>query len=148
LVYDNPPPPKVLLGPPSGPLPVIAPQTMQSVDYHITPQKDNAFAVTLDKSTFTVSSQYSTPEGKWVSGSNQYFSVKRDIQKRGEWMVVRDTFTNLTDENLPLMHRNQVEIKPDKVWLGGLSPNGVVGTSNKTSNPTVFAVQENRGIGM
>jgi hypothetical protein len=148
LVYDNPPPPKVLLGPPSGAIPMIAPQAVKPVNYEIAQQSDNAFAVKFDKSTFNVSSQYSTPAGKWETGSNKYFSAKRDIQKQGEWIVVRDTFTNLTNENLPLMHRDQVNIKPDKVWLGGLSPSGVVGTSNKTSNPTVFAVQAKTGIGL
>lgn len=148
LIYDNPPPPKVLSGPPSGYLPTIAPQAVKPVNYEITQQSGSAFAVQLGKSTFNVSSQYSTPAGKWETGSNKYFSINRQFEKKGEWIVVRDTFTNLTDENLPLMHRDQVDIKSDKVWLGGLSPTGIIGTSNNTSNPTIFAVQSKTGIGL
>jgi hypothetical protein len=61
---------------------------------------------------------------------------------------VHDTFTNLTDENLPLMHREEVQMKPDKVWLGGLSPSKVNGTSSNPHNPTVFGVQGKTGIGL
>jgi len=148
LLYRVPEIPEVLQGPPTGPLPALAPKMVEPVKYVITPKSDSSFSLQFDKSTFEVSSRYSTPAGKWESASNKYFSVKRDIQKHGEWIVVQDTFTNLTDENLPLMRRDEVNMKPDKVWLGGLSPSNLAGTSSNPHNPTVFGVQDKIGIGM
>jgi len=148
LLYRIPSAPKVLSAPPTGELPIIAPQPAQPVNYAITQNAGNDFSLQFHKSTFAVSSQYSTPAGKWVSGSNTYFSVKRQIEKKGKWIVVRDTFTNLTNENLPLVHREEVRMKPDKVWLGGLTTSSTTGTSNSSSNPTVFGVQGKTGIGL
>jgi hypothetical protein len=147
LLYRIPPIAKVLLGPPSGDLPMIAPQTTQAVNYQITDQ-DNSLDLKFNGNTYPVTSQYSTPDGKWVSDSNKYFSVKRQIEKKGESIIVHDTFTNLTNANLPLMHREEVQMKPDKVWLGGLSPSNVTGTSTDAHNPTVFGVQGKTGIGL
>jgi hypothetical protein len=148
LLYRIPFAPKVLSAPPSGALPMIAPQPAQPVNYSITQNAGNDFSLQFHKSTFAVSSQYSTPAGKWESGSNKYFSVKRQIEQKGEWIVVRDTFTNLTDENLPLMHREEMRMKADKVWLGGLLTSSTTGTSSSNSNPTIFGVQGKTGIGL
>jgi len=149
LLYRIPPIVKVKLPPPSGILPVIAPTAAHAVNYDVIRNTNNDdFAVKLDKSTFQVNSQYSTPAGKWETNSNSFFTVKRQIEKKGEWIIVHDTFTNLTDQNLPLIHREEVQIKPDKVWLGGLSPSGAVGESSNPHNPTVFASQGKSGIGM
>ena len=148
LLYRIPSAPKVLSGPPSGALPLIAPQAVQPENYTVSQNAGSGFSLQFDKSTFPVSSQYSTPAGKWESASNKYFSVKRQIEKKGEWIVVRDTFTNLTNENLPLMHREEVRMKPDKVWLGGLTTSSTAGTSNSSANPTVFGVLGKTGIGL
>ena len=148
LLYSIPPTPKVLSGPPTGALPMIEPQPVQAVPYQVTPGTKSTFTVQLNDNTYHVNSQYSTPDGKWVTDSNKYFSVKRKIEKKGESIIVHDTFTNLTDQNLPLMHREEVQMKPDKVWLGGLSPTGVVGSATNSSNPTVFAVKGKSGIGL
>jgi hypothetical protein len=143
LLYNIPPVPKVLLGPPSGALPMIAPQNVQPVSYQI-----NGTSFEFNGNTYNIASQYSTPDGKWVSDSNKYFSVKRRIEKKGESIIVHDTFTNLTNENLPLMHREEVQMKPEKVWLGGLSPTSINGTSSNPHNPTVFGIQGKTGIGL
>jgi hypothetical protein len=147
LLYRIPPIEKVLLGPPSGALPQIAPQNVQPVSYKIS-DDNNGTSLEFNGNTYKVASQYSTPDGKWVTDSNKYFSVKRQLEKKGEWIVVHDTFTNLTSENLPLMHRDEVKMNPEKVWLGGLSPSNVNGTSSNPHNPTVFGIQGKSGIGL
>jgi len=148
LLYRMPSVSKELQGAPTGTLPKIAPKTITPLNYAVTKNAGSSFALQFNENTFQVASQYSTPAGKWVTGPNEYFTVKRQLEKQGEWVIVRDTFTNLTDENLPLMHRNEVQMKPDKVWLGGLSPNSVLGTSSQPHNPTVFAVQGKIGVGL
>ena len=148
LLYRIPETPKAWQRPPDGELPIIAPKVIKPVNYSVQQNANQSFTLQFGKSTFKVSSQYSTPEGKWVNNSNKYFSVKRQIEKKGEWMVVRDTFTNLTDSNLPLMHRDQVAIKPEKIWLSGLSPSTVTGMTSEPKNPTVFALQGKIGIGL
>ena len=148
LLYRIPSTPKVLSAPPSGALPIIAPHPAHPVNYTVTQNADNSFSLQFDKSTFAVSSQYSTPAGKWENNSNTYFSVQRQIENKDNWIVVRDTFTNLTNENLPLIHREKVQMKPDKVWLGGLTTSSTMGTSSSSSNPTIFAVEGKIGIGL
>ena len=148
LLYRVKSVPVVRQGPPIGALPRIAPQAVKPVDYKLAEEAGHAFALLLGGNTFPVVSQYSTPAGKWVNGSNAYFTVKRQLERRGEWVVVRDTFTNLTDENLPLMRREEVQMKVGRLWLGGLESGSVVGTSFSSSNPTVLGVQGNTGIGL
>jgi len=148
LLYRVKSVPVVRQGPPAGTLPFVAPQPVKPVDYKLAQDKGHAFSLQLGGNTFSVVSQYSTPAGKWVNGSNAYFTVKRQLERQGEWIVVRDTFTNLTDENLPLMRREEVPMKVGRLWLGGLESGSVTGTSNSSSNPTVFGVQENMGIGL
>ncbi len=147
LLYRVPSIAKARSGPPSGKLPMISPQPVQAVPYQVDKDGDHML-LRFHGNSYKIRSHYSTPDGKWVSASNKYFTVKRQIEKKGEWMVVRETFTNLTDKNLPLMHRGEVDMKPDKVWLGGLSPNRIEGTSSNPHNPTVFGVQGETGIGL
>jgi len=148
LLYRIPSTAKVLLGPPTGALPLIAPQSVQPVKYQLTQRLDGQFTLKFNGETFHVNSQYSTPAGKWVNDSNSFFTVKRQIEQTGESIVIRDTFTNLTDKNLPLMHREEVQMQPDKLWLGGLTTSSATGTSSSNSNPTVFGVQGKTGIGL
>lgn len=149
LLYRIPSIAKAKRLPPTGPLPLIAPTAVQAINYDVIPNTDNDdFALKLNGNIFHINSQYSTPAGKWQTGSNPFFTVKRQLEKKGEWIIVHDTFTNLTDQNLPLIHREEVQIKPDKVWLGGLSPSSPVGDSSNPHNPTVFATQGKTGIGL
>lgn len=132
--------PKSKAGPPRGPLPVFTPASVLKVDYAVEQQPNNDLLITAGGKTFRVESQFSTPEGKWQKRSNRYFTVGRQIEKRGEAVIVRDTFTNLTAEDLPLMQRHLVAMKPEKVWLAGLSPASRTGSDSEPKNPTTFAL--------
>lgn len=149
LIYRLPEEKYVPQGPPDGELPVITPKTADKVQYQIEKgAEDSEFSLQFGGETYRVASQYSTPAGKWASASNDYFSVERRFEERDECIVVRDTFTNLTAENLPLMHRHQVLMPVEKVWLGGLSPSGAEGSSSDPKNPTVFGTSKDAGIGL
>ncbi len=88
-------------------------------------------------------------EPAWVKGPNRYFDHRREIELRDDAIVVRDTFTNLTHDNLPLMQRHRVHVPGlKKVWLAGLSPAGRVGSSSDPGNPTSYAVTAQAGVGL
>ena len=109
---------------PTGPLPLIRPAVQHEVDYRLVRQQDGTVEIGVGGATFRVESEFSTTEPAWVRGSNKYFDHQQEIQQHDEWIVVRDTFTNRTAENLPLMHRHRVTGRSpwQKVWLAGLSP--------------------------
>jgi len=99
---------------------------------------------------FAVTSRFSTPAGKWEHGSNRFFAHSRTVERKAEAIVVRDTFRNLTGENLPLMQRHEAAPASPlrKIWLAGLSPDGVTGASSASENPSTFGVTEAAGLGL
>jgi hypothetical protein len=133
-------------GAPTGRLPTFAPAS-HKVNYAIHEQSGDLL-VAFGGETFRAQSEFSTPEPKWQKGSNRYFTFKRQIEQRDEAVVVRDTFTNWTDENLPIMQRHRVPMKLKKVWLAGLSPSSLTGTTSAPENPTTFGVTDKAGIGL
>ena len=62
--------------------------------------------------------------------------------------MIRDTLANHTDKNLPLMQRRRVAMKPEKVWIAGLSPDSRAGRMTEPANPTVFGVVKDLGVGL
>ena len=197
-----PPPPKPKAGPPKGPIPVCAPLKKPKTAYDARELPDAKLEVEIrsagipagdvtvgaqndsrqgcrryEHETFTIESRFSTPAGKWERGSNPFFEHSRQIERKAEAIVVRDTFKNLTNENLPLMQRHEARwgetpsslvrtpeqqssrldgISPHpvsasplkKIWLAGISPAGLVGTSSAPENPTTFGVTEKSGLGL
>src|SRR5262249_9825961 len=64
--------------------------------------------------------------------------------------VVRDTFENLTRENLPLMqrHRARAAAGMKRVWLGGIAPTSLDGATSDPQNPSIFGVTGKNGLGL
>src|SRR5690606_30555707 len=91
--------------PPTGPIPTYMPAAGHTVGYTVREEADGALALSLNGQTARIASQYSTPDGKWQTGNNAFFRVQRVLEKRDDAIVVREIFTNLTNENLPLMQR-------------------------------------------
>lgn len=135
---------------PTGPLPLIRPASQHKVDYRLTRRDDGAIEIRVGGATFRVEAEFSTPEQAWVRGPNKYFDHRQEIEQHDEWIVVRDTFTNRTAENLPLAHRHRVagELSWKKVWLAGLSPSALASTSTDPGNPTTYGATEKVGIGV
>jgi hypothetical protein len=142
--------PKVRRAAPTGPLPVAAPAATLKVDYTLAQGADCRMDLTVGPEKFRVESEFSTPEPAWVKGPNRYFDFRREVEQKDEAVLVRDTFINLTDENLPIMQRHRVltDGKLKKVWLAGLSPSGLTMTSSDAGNPTTYGVTEKAGVGV
>jgi hypothetical protein len=145
-----PPPPKPKAGPPTGPLAVCAPVKKPKTNYDARELPDAKLAVEIVGEKFTIESRFSTPAGKWERGSNAFFEHARKVERKAGAIVVRDTFKNLTNENLPLMQRHECAFSSPmkKLWLAGISPAGLVGTSSSPANPTAFAVTDKAGLGL
>lgn len=145
-----PPPPKPKARPPTGPLDTIEPLSPLKTEYSVQESPDAKLEVRVGGDVFVVESQFSSPEPAWVHGSCSFFKHERTLEPRDEVIVVRDTFTNLTGENLGVMHRHQVPLgdRMKKLWIAGLEQAGTSGSSNAPSNPTSFAATGGSGIGL
>lgn len=145
-----PPPPRVKAGPPTGPLPVVEPRPVPEAAFTVRQQPDATIEIAVNGETFAVQSQFSTPAPGWVHGSTAWFRHERQVETRDEVVVVRDTFTNLGDANLPLMHRHQVRLgeRQTGLWLAGLQRPSGSGLAGEPQNPTAFATSAGAGLGM
>jgi len=145
-----PPPPKPKAGPPTGELPLIAPRPVPEVAFTVSEQADATLEVKVGAESFAVQSQFSTPAPGWVHGSSTWFRHERRVEAKPEAVVVRDTFTNLGTENLPLMHRHLVRLgeRQAGVWLAGLKRPSGSGVAGEPQNPTAFATTAAGGLGL
>jgi hypothetical protein len=135
-------------GPPEGSLPQFVPSVSHRVDYEARLEADSGITLTFAGQTLHIESEFSTPEPKWQKGSNAFFTLAREIELRDEALIVRDTFTNLTSENLPIMQRHRIPLTLTGVWLAGLSPAGMKGGTADPQNPTTFGMTEHLGVGL
>ena len=134
---------------PTGAIPNFALTGAAPVAFTANQKSESELEVALGAQKFNVVSQFSTPDGKWSATSNAFFTHKRTIEKRGEALVVRDEFVNLTPENLPLMQRHSADLGAlQKVWLAGLSPASKIGSGSEPANPSSFGVSANIGAGL
>ncbi len=145
-----PPSPREKAGPPEGPLPSMAPAPVPGVSFEAHPVNDSAVEVRVGDEAFVVESRFSTPAPGWVTGENEWFKRERSLETTPEVVIVRDTFTNLTQEPLALMRRNEITLgeRMEHLWLGGLERVDKVGHSTSPANPTTFAATDTAGIGM
>lgn len=134
----------------SGPLPVIEPRPVTPTDYQVDSATVGQLRVRIAGEEFLVTSQFSTPQPAWVTGSNRYFRHERRLERRPEAIVVYDTFTNLTDEKLALMQRHEAVTSGGfaHVWLAGLERQDQTGSQSDPSNPTSFAATTKGGLGL
>jgi hypothetical protein len=136
--------------PPTGTLAVYVPTAEHKVGYELREEMDGVVTLQLNGMAVRIKSQFSTPEGKWRQASNRFFRLQRKLERRDEAVIVRDTFTNLTNENLPLMRRYEATTTGGfkKLWLAGISPVSGDGAKSEPSNPTTFGVIEEMGVGL
>ena len=137
-------------GPPTGPLPSITPDPDAKVGYAAKELPDLKLEVELAGEKFAVESEFSTPDGKWARGPSQFFRHSRTVERQAEAIIVRDSFTNLAKENLPLMqqHRARAASGMKKIWLAGLSPSSLSGTASEPANPTSYGMTAKAGLGL
>jgi len=134
---------------PTGPVPVVRPQPPSRVPYTVVECGPASLELHLGRERFRVESEFSTPMPVWVHGPNAYFDFRREIVRRDEAILVRDTFTNRTSENLPLMHRHRVFVPGLKaVCLAGLSPTNLETSFVDPANPTSYGATATAGVGL
>ena len=134
---------------PTGPLEVCVPQAEHKVAYDMTELPDATLQLTVGGESFRIESEFSTPRPGWVKGSNHWFDFHRQLERLDEAIIVRDTITNRTAADLPLIQRHCV-LMPGlkKIWLGGLSPAGKTATSSNPAHPVSFGVTAGAGVGL
>ncbi len=137
-------------GPPTGPIPTVTPRTSHRTAYTAEVLPDAKIALKFRDTEVMIESQFSTPAPGWATGSNDYFRHSRRVEERGEGVVVYDTFTNLTSENLGIMHRHQAKLGADlkRLWIAGLEQGDQAGQASTPANCTTFGASENWGLGL
>lgn len=136
---------------PTGELPVIAPKTVFLKTYTALQQQGATISFKVNGRPYRVESKFSTPDGRWVSGGNDCFRHRREVVACDEWIIVRDTFTNLSDGNLPLMqhHRAPVGDEATGVWLAGAKmPTKTGQLLGCGSNPSAYVATKDGGVGL
>ncbi len=144
-----PPPPRKKAGPPTGPLEAYAPGPQRTA-FKAKDAGAGRLEVTVGGERFVVESRFSTPKPAWVSGQNEFFDYRREVETRPDALVVRETFTNRTKENLGLMQRHEVSLGEGlkRLWLAGLEQGGTSGAMSQPANPTAFAATAGHGVGL
>lgn len=151
LEFRRPPPPeRRKAGPPTGPLPTIEPRPEHRTAYSVRELDDGRLEVKVGGDAFVVESRFSTPKPGWMTGSNEYFDHERQLEQTPEAIIVRDRFTNKTNENLALMQRHEAAAEPsfEHVWIAGLEKLDGRGQDSQPSNPTSYGATESTGIGL
>lgn len=133
---------------PTGEHSLIEPGTNPVPAFNVT-ESANPIKLNFNNRTWEVKSQYSTPDGKWVTASNAFFKHTREIKKLTEGIEVVDKFENLTKEPLPLMQRHEARINGNNLlfYMNGLEaiPGGGLTSS---FNCTSYGGSEQGGIGL
>lgn len=132
---------------PVGELPVMVPEEPLKNAIEIKSSKI-PLVINHQGKQWNIASKFSTPDGKWVTGSNAYFTHKREVKKLAEMVMVSDTFTNMTADNLPIMQRHEIVI-PDgkrKFVLAGVEKN--IGNVENKFNCTSYGSANGSGVGM
>jgi hypothetical protein len=150
LLFRPPPPPaKAKAGPPTGPLERFEP-ARNPVEFRADDVGNGVIRITVGEETFEIASRFSTLKPEWVHGANDYFELSRSMDVRDGAVIVSDTFTNRTTENLPIMQRHEVALRDrlKGLWLSGLDQAALSGNTNDPANPTTFAATAASGIGL
>ncbi len=150
LVKAPPPPPPPKKPAPTGPIPTIEPNGEFSTDYTVDEIDAARFAISVSGRRFAIQSRFSAPDGNWRAGSSPFYTHTRRIEKKAEHIVIHDTFSNLTDANVPIMQRHTCELgdQLSRAWVAGLSPASGNLTASNSSNPSVYGVTAEAGIGL
>lgn len=132
---------------PTGTLQVIVPKTPAPLTEKLKITGSTQIVANFKEGTYKIDSRYSTPDGKWVKGSNKYFKFGRHIERKGELLIVNDYFTNLTKENLPIMQEHSVKVpgKNSHLRLSGIEYTAGKNVLRTIGNFSVFGGTPGQG---
>lgn len=152
LRFIDPPKVKVRRAAPKGKLPMISPKKVPVKPQYTVKENaaKNTIGITVNGENYTVSSRFSTPDGKWQNAGNKYFSLKRSLKPMTEAVMVTDTVKNLTNDYLPVRVEYSVDFgkRLKSARVGGFEPYGLNGENSSTLNPTSFGSSGKSGIGL
>ena len=144
-------PSKVKKGAPTGALPVVVPAKVQTTQAKFS--FDNGkkeISVDHRGEKYTVRSFWTIPEGKFVTADNKYFTVKREILRKKELIVLKDTIRNISGNDLPVKHFHEITAPAESTFhLNSFE----VSKSMRDfianhSNSSTFVKQKKGGVGL
>lgn len=135
---------------PTGEIPAWEPKLEFPKLYAELKQSRSRISFKVDDERFAVQSEFSAPDGKWHKGSSPFYEHKREVIEHAEWLEVRDTFRNLTQEKVPVMQRHVCNLgdRHQGLWLGGVEIPSRNGRKSNAGNPSVYATTKAHGIGL
>jgi len=135
---------------PTGDLPVCEPRVQFPRTYDKVDVQGTAISVRAGERHYQILSEFSTPDARWVTKSNANFDFFRRIVEHDEWIEVQDTFTNRTNENLPIMQRHRALVSKEAtgVWLAGAKMPTKRGRHISGANPSAYAADARGGVGL
>ena len=136
---------------PTGPLDVFEPQPTVGPTYTNLTVSAGTIRFAMGQEKFEVNSRFSLPDGKWATASNDQFTHQRTVTQHSEWIEVRDTFVNRTDQDLPIIQIHNAPIakaRRQRVWLSSLEQFSGTGRLAVPSNPSAFTTVGKVGVGI
>lgn len=134
---------------PSGAIPVITPAPVGKVSFELKKLSESAFEIMLNGDIYRINSRWTIPEGRFVTGENPYFIRKREMLRKDELVVVRDTLTNRTDKDLPVMHFHEVLAAPEtEFYLNGFSVSKSMLNFQHEVNGSTYVKGTKSGLGL
>ncbi len=167
---------QVQVGPPTGPLPFIAPEVDHHVDYQVNCTPGGGLAVTVGGRTYGITSEFSHERGGWntlsaagdaagedgwaprvravedgfvVEATAADYTLERRVLLHDEYISVEDTVTNTSGRDIALLQRHLADVgDAEEIYLAGVRPPSKTGQIREPANPTVLAIHEGSQIGL
>lgn len=135
---------------PTGEIPVITPAPVGKVPFEWKELSDSSLEITLNGETYRLDSRWSVPEGRFVTGENPYFTRKREVIRKDELLVVKDTLTNRTGNDLPVMHFHEITASPEaEFFLNGFAVSKTMRIFQENAdNNSTYVKNAKSGLGL
>ncbi len=153
-------------GPPTGPLPFIAPEANHGVEYAVRCTPLGGIILTVGGREWQVRSAFSDERGSWnelgargpthnaggwrvamipqadgfrVEAQARDYTISRTVTPHPEYVRVEDTITNTSGRDIAFLQRHETSAEDiDDLYLAGLHPRSKTGLVNERSNPTTL----------
>ncbi|GEM_PF-3331285 len=162
--------------------PILAGALLQGKDFSVTLAKAGGMMVEVGKESYAVESNFSypmMPGGRWnrfvvantppktgewsvsagatkgsfdIAGAGKFYKLQRNVAIEGDHILIKDTFTNLTNEPVGVVFQNRVTPMsvPKEIDVSGKYRKTYMPYTpeNVAWNPTIFFAGEGAGLGM
>jgi hypothetical protein len=154
------------IGPPTGPLPFIAPEADHAVEYTVRCTPLGGIMLTVGGREWLIDSAFSDEAGRWntlsargpveaggtwriemrpegegfaVEARATDYTVNRTVTPHPEYVRIEDTVTNTSGRDIAFLQRHETSAEGiDDLYLAGLHPRSKTGLVNERSNPTTL----------